>query len=113
MKVHFIIINKDVKEDYFSDAKQINNTIIFNNKGIETKFIINDDITIERKGNMHYIQKYILNKKIKGIYEIMGMNINISAFTKKININESGLFIEYDQYLDDLYESTIKIYLKF
>lgn len=113
MKVHFIIVNKDVKEDYFAVATQINNSISFKNKGIETTFTIADDVLIERKGDMHYIQRFKLNERIKGMYEIMGMNINISAYTKKLRINDSGIYIEYDQYLDDSFESNIKIYLKF
>lgn len=115
MKVHFIIINKDLKEDYFVEALEKNNEkIIFEKNNVKTEFYFNKNgITVYRYGEMKYKQDFILNKKIKGFYEILNMNINIEALTTKMIINEKGIFIEYEQFIDDVYEGKIKIYLKY
>lgn len=115
MKIHFIIVNKDVKEDYFADATFENNVIKFTKNGVANEFTIinNNSISLKRIGEMKYTQVFELNKKTKGNYEIMGLKINISVLTTKISINEKGFFIEYDHYIDDLYEGKIKVYLKY
>lgn len=113
MKLHFIMINNDIKEDYYSNYSNVGNSIVFSDGKNELKIIKGDIITFTKKGEANMVQGFKLDTYIKGKYEIMGLNINIASYTKKMQINEKGMFIEYDQYLDDEYSSTIKIYIKY
>lgn len=114
MRLHFIMINNNIKENYFAEYKKINNKIVFSDSKNVIE-IINEDgtITITKKGEANMVQSFKLNTYIKGKYEVMGIDINIASYTKKLEINEKGMFIEYDQYLDDELSSEIKIYIKY
>lgn len=108
------MFNGDVKEDYYSDYIKKDNQIVFSDKKNTLKIIIDEDcLVFTKNGEVNMVQKFKLNTYIEGNYEVMGLSINIASYTKKIKLNEKGLFIEYDHYLDNQINSVAKIYIKF
>lgn len=66
---------------------------------VKTNIIISDGVvSIRRNGNTTMSTQYSLNKKIEGIYKNQFITMTITTETKKLEINEHSLYINYNLY---------------
>lgn len=118
MLINFKMVNKETNIEFKVFGKKHDNIISFADKSNKDTMIhlsiLDDKVDIKKSGNIKMHQEFILNKKVLGSYETYdGFSFNIASYTKKIETNEHYVYIEYDYYLDDEYQSSNKIEILF
>lgn len=118
MLITFRMVNKETSTEFKVFGKKYNDVISFADKLNKDTMIhlhiFSDKVIIEKSGNIKMYQEFILNKQVCGTYETYdGFSFNIASYTKKMEVNEHYVHIEYDYYLDEECQSSNKIEILF
>lgn len=107
MNIHFKVFGK--RNDNiitFPDKSVLNTTI--------TVEYWDTEIEIKRTGDVDMLQTFRLNEKCLGYYKNnSGINLNISSYTKKMQVSNNQIYLEYDYYLDEEWQSSNKLKIIF
>lgn len=118
MLVEFLMQTNDMKINYKVFGKRDGNIITFPDKSVpNTKMhveIWDSEIEIKRTGDVDMIQTFRLNEKCLGYYKNnAGINFNISSYTKKMQVGDNQIYLEYDYYLENEWQSSNKLKIIF
>lgn len=117
MKLHFYSLSLNGKIDYLVDATFKDNTYSFkdlsiDNTNISFKLINNHEIVLNRNGKINQVIHFVLGERTSSFYSgEYGLEFNFNIVTKKILIETKKISVEYDMFIDNEYQDTIKIYL--
>lgn len=92
-----------------------NNSYRFNDKEnagyIEYK-LLNQKLYFKRVGNSNMDIVFDLNNHTKAKYKnSLGLEFDFLVKTKRLDISQSKIIIEYDYYIDGQFQSNVKLYL--
>ena len=118
MLVEFLMQNKDMNIHYKVFGKRDGNIITFPDKSVPNTMITieywDTEVEIKRHGDVNMLQIFRLNERCEGYYKNnSGINLEIASFTKKMNVSNNLIEIEYDYYLDDDLQSSNKLKIIF
>ncbi len=117
MKAHFRSLDSDNKIDFVSDARYEDNKYIFKDKSLENtnlsiEIIENTKLRLKRFGQTNMEITFILGQKTKGTYNNdMGLFFDFEVFSHNLTIKEKNIYFKYDYYMDDIIQSTHKIWI--
>lgn len=116
MKIHFYSIAKDSKIDYITEASVEGNTYIFSDKALENTvnmLTINDGfIELTRKGDVCSSMRFKLGRRTMASYSNnLGLAFDFVVYTRRLEVTNSKITIEYDFFIDSSYQDTVKIYV--
>ena len=108
----------DNEISYKAEYQKNDNTYVFDDLSAEnTKTFLTIDgdvVRIKRTGDTESEFTFSENLKLPGYYKNnLGVNAELSIFTKKINIKSDKIYLEYDLILDDDVISSHKIWILF
>ena len=105
MKIHFYSIQDGESIDFISDASFFNNTYIFQDKTADNitakcKLCSDNKIEFVREGFVSTFIVFELGKRTKAKYkDEMGLAFDFMVYTKRLEITEKKISIEYDYYI--------------
>ena len=105
--------SKEETHIYEGRAIKNKNIITYKDETIFTKIIIDDNITIERKGDYKLLLNIKKGIKLKGNYITKYGSFNIETYTKSIIKKENSLKIIYDLIVDGEYIDTFTYYCEY
>lgn len=117
MDITFISKSTDGVIEFTSELEIKDGVLVFEDKSIENTIVvvevINDKmILLERFGDTNMSFNMILDKKVPAKYNNkMGLVLDISIFTKEINIKKEQIYMKYDYFIEEEYQNTYEIYL--
>ncbi len=117
MIVSFYSIDEDLNKIFFkSDAKKINNSIIFEDKSVKDTIInleiYDDKIIINRTGFVNTYLEFMLNKTFKTKYSSNdGLEFEFNIFCNLLEIKQNKIDIEYDMIIDESMKFHHKLWL--
>lgn len=107
MIVSFFSIDDELNKVTFkSEAKIINNSIIFEDKSVKNTIInlevYDDKISIDRSGDINTYMEFRLNEYFDTFYKSKeGLEFNFKIFCNLLEIKQKRIDIEYDMILDE------------
>ncbi len=118
MLVYFEMISEDVNINFKVFGKKEKNVLSFPDKSTPNTIMhitINcDEIEIVRVGSVNMKQVFKLNTMQKGCYKNnMGLEFEISSYTKELYITENSINLLYDHYLENNWQSSNKLKILF
>ena len=118
MLVQFEMITKDMNINYKVFGKRDGNVLVFPDKSVPNTLITLEfwetEIEIKRSGSVDMLQKFRLNEKCDGYYKNdNGIDLKIASFTKKMDVMENQIYLEYDYYLENEWQSSNKLKIIF
>jgi uncharacterized beta-barrel protein YwiB (DUF1934 family) len=117
MIVSFYSVDEELnKISYKSDAKRINNSIIFEDKSTKDTIInleiYDDKIIIDRSGFVNTYFEFRLNETFETKYKSGdGLEFEFKIFCNLLEIKQNRIDIEYDMILDESTTFHHKIWL--
>lgn len=98
--LRFKITSQDSEVQFQTEAEFKNNRIKFvDNDGVMNYVILKDNIVeYYKKGEIDMKYKFDLDKVTKGHYKIIGTEFVFDIVTNILQMEEDGLYIEYDLY---------------
>ena len=117
MEVKFYSYSKSGDKTYFkSDLVKNNNIYYFidkeNNK-MELSILSNKHVILKRDGNVKQTLTFKENLKETSIYQSLELDLKLEIYTKKIDIKDNSISIEYDSFYEDYLTDSFKIVLLF
>ena len=118
MLVEFLMETNEMKINYKVFGKRDGNVIIFPDKSVPNTImnveIWDNEIEIKRTGEVNMLQTFRLNEKCDGHYKNnSGISFNISSYTKEIQVSNNQIYLEYDYYLEEEWQSSNKLKIIF
>ena len=107
MIVSFFSVDEELnKVSFRSEAKQINNSIIFDDKSVKNTIInleiYDDKIIIDRSGDVNTYMEFMKNQYFDTSYKSKdGLEFNFKIFCNMLEIKQKRIDIEYDMILDE------------
>ena len=117
MIVSFFSVDEELNKISFkSDAKRINNSIIFEDKSVKDTIInleiYDDKIIIDRSGYVNTYFEFRLNETFNTKYKSGdGLEFEFKIFCNLLEIKQNRIDIEYDMILDDFTQFHHKLWL--
>lgn len=118
MLVEFSMITNDLNISYKVFGKRDDNIITFPDKSVSNTLMIvefwDTEIEIKRIGEVEMLQTFRLNEKCEGYYKNnSGINFKISSLTTKMIVEENQIYLEYEYYLENEWQSSNKLKIIF
>ena len=118
MLVEFLMKTNDMEIKYKVFGKRDGNIITFPDKSVPNTImnieIWENEIEIKRTGDVNMLQAFCLNEKRSGYYKNnTGINFNISSYTKEMQVSDNQIYLEYDYYLENEWQSSNKLKIIF
>lgn len=107
MIVSFFSVDEELnKVSFKSEAKVINNSIIFEDKSVKDTIInleiYDDKIIVDRSGNINTYLEFKLNETFNTKYKSNdGLEFEFKIFCNLLEIKQNRIDIEYDMILDE------------
>ena len=117
MNIHFYSFSDGEKVDFISEYKYENDKYVFDDKTdigtfISFEILDNYKVNFNRFGKTITNITFDLNKITKASYDNNnGLAFDFNVKTKRLDIEENKIVVEYDLIIDGAVQSTIKIYL--
>ena len=119
MIVSFTSIDEELnKVSFESEAKCINNSIIFEDKSINDTIInlelYDDKVIIDRSGYVNLYLEFRMNESFRTKYKCdNGLEFEFDIFCNLLDIKQNRINIEYDMILDKTNKTHHKLSLLF
>lgn len=118
MLVEFLMQTNDININFKVFGKRDENVITFPDKSVPNTLMIveiwDGEIEIKRTGAVNMHQSFRLNEKRAGYYKNNeGINFSISSYTKQMQVSDNQIYLEYDYYLENEWQSSNKLKIIF
>ncbi len=119
MIVSFFSVDEELNRVSFkSEAKQIDNSIIFEDKSAKDTTInleiYDDKIIIDRVGSVNTFMEFRLNQTFETKYKSdAGLEFDFKIFCNLLEIKQNRIDIEYDMILDEITKFHHKLWILF
>lgn len=108
IKIYSILENNDnetTKIEALADYDETKGIVKYNEEDLKVEIELFKDKIIMNRSNNEYnlILEFELNKKIRCKYDVksVGLNLEIDVFTKKLEIEEKRIYINYELFNDN------------
>lgn len=89
------------------------NKIIYNDDGIQMVITLDDIVWLERKKDYHIKLGFKTNTKTLGTYIIHGYSFKIETETKKLNIEENRIKVNYSVNIDNVFIDNFELNVEY
>ena len=118
MLINFEMITPDNNIEYKVFGTLDDNVLTFKDKSMTNTFIKiifnKKKVTVMRTGNVTMEQSFVLNEKINGFFKNSeGIELEIYSLTKELIVEENLIYIAYDCFISNDYQSTNKLIIKY
>ena len=108
IKIYSILENNDnetTKLETFADFDETKGIIKYNEEELKVEIELFKEKIVMKRSNSEYdlTLNFELNKKIRCKYDVnsVGLNLEIDVFTKKLEIEENRIYINYELFNDN------------
>ena len=118
MLIYFEMISENMNINFKVFGKKEGNLLIFPDKSTPNTMInvtIGDnEIVIERTGNVNMKQVFKLKEKMEGYYKNnLGLEFKTASFTKELYVRENSINVLYEHYFENEWQSSNKLKIIF
>lgn len=118
MLVEFLMQTADMNINFKVFGKREDNVITFPDKSVPNTImtieIWENEIEIKRSGAVDMYQSFKLNETRLGHYKNNnGISFNISSYTKEMCVSDNQIYLEYEYYLENEWQSSNKLKIIF
>ena len=118
MLIYFEMISENMNINFKVFGKKEGNVLTFPDKSTPNTMInvtIGDnEIIIERTGNVNMKQVFKLKEKMEGYYKNnLGLEFKTASFTKELYVGENSINVLYEHYFENEWQSSNKLKIIF